>query len=101
MRRPGLDERPAEPQARRARDDDARQLEHAVRRDQLEERPSVAGADRQARDDAQQHAVQSSTAAVPMPARIPPANASNVTRMLFVKISDENAASSPGLSPRS
>ena len=35
--RPGLDQRPADPQPRRGGDDDARQLEHAVRDDELDE----------------------------------------------------------------
>ena len=38
------------------------------------------------------------TAAVPSPAKIPPAMARNVTRMLLVKICDDSAASSPPLS---
>ena len=39
-----------------------------------------------------------STAAVPSPAKMPPAIARNVTRMLFVKISLDSAAWSPALS---
>ena len=38
------------------------------------------------------------TAAVPSPAKIPPAIARNVTRMLLVKICDDSAAWSPPLS---
>ena len=53
----GIDDRPADPQPRRARHDDAAQLEHAVRGDELEERVAVARADREARDRAEQHAV--------------------------------------------
>ena len=53
----GADERPSHPQAGRARDYDARQLEHAVRGHELEERLTVAGPDRQARDRSEQHAL--------------------------------------------
>ena len=96
-----LDERPAEPQARGARDDDARSSSTPCAVTSSKNGRPLPAPIARPETTPRSTPFMSSTAAVPIPARIPPANARNVTRMLFVKISDENAASSPGLSPRS
>ena len=95
---PGLDERPAEPQPGGAADDDARELEHAVRERRARQNArAVAGADREPADHAEQQPLKISTTTVAEPERIPPANARNVTWMLFVKIC---ARRTPPASPR-
>ena len=56
--RPGLDQRPADPQPGRGGDGDARQLEHAVREDELQQPGARAVLDREAEDRADEAAVE-------------------------------------------
>ena len=58
VREPGHEQRVAEPQARDAADDDARELERPVRGDQPDERLAVARAEREPADDAEQQPVE-------------------------------------------
>ena len=91
------DDRPAQPQPGDAADDDAGELERAVRGQQPQERRAVARAEREPAHDAEDRAVEQQREHGPAPARIPPANAVSVTWMLLTITCAENAAAVAGV----